>query len=116
MWTCKVCGTEVEEDHFDACWFCAAPRQATDAEVAALRESWQGVTGPASNRPALTWPRRTTCVDCGEPMEFAGTRSFNVGSRVRPFGSLSNGVDPDFDLYICPSCGRVAFYVTGFER
>ncbi len=60
--------------------------------------------------------RELICPRCDRALEFAGTKSFHEGTR---FWDFMGGVFELFkgrealDLYVCPRCGRVEFFVAG---
>jgi phage FluMu protein Com len=55
------------------------------------------------------------CVRCEQPLEHLGTKRFHEGTNWGFFGELGElFVKRDqFDVYACPRCGRVEFFVDG---
>ena len=55
------------------------------------------------------------CLRCKQPLEHLGTKSFHEGTNWGFFGELGElFVKRDrFDVYACPRCGRVEFFVDG---
>ncbi len=57
-----------------------------------------------------------SCPRCDTTLEYAGTKQFHEGTR---FWDFAGGVfellkhREAFDLYVCPRCGRVEFFVDG---
>jgi hypothetical protein len=55
------------------------------------------------------------CAACRLPLEFVGTRDFHEGTRWGALGDLAELFvnKQRFDVYVCPRCGRVSFFVDG---
>lgn len=89
MWTCDKCG-EQHEDQFDSCWRCAGDQ-----------------ASGASGNPE--------CLRCHTRIEFLGTKEFHEGTRWGLLGELGElFVNKErFDIYACPKCGHVEFFVQG---
>lgn len=53
------------------------------------------------------------CLRCEDTMVYQGNFKFHEGSRVGVFGDLLELFTnrESFDLYVCPSCGKVEFYM-----
>ena len=88
---CPKCHEEVE-DNFDYCWNC--------------QYDFTG-TPPENNAKTME------CLRCHVPMEFQGNFRFHEGSRM---GALGNVFElftnrESFNLYSCPSCGKVEFFL-----
>jgi len=91
MWKC-ACGEEIE-DQFDSCWKCA--RQAQPAKPGAVLQE----------RPAMQ------CLRCRKNMEYYGNKRFYEGGH---FAALMGDLfvnRESFDVYACPQCGHVEFFV-----
>jgi hypothetical protein len=97
MWTCSKCG-EKHEDHFDSCWKCNHTR--AGQPVAA--------PPPPEKRPLH-------CVRCATELEYVGTKRFHEGARWGVLGDLGELFvnRESFDVFLCPLCGRVEFFVEG---
>lgn len=55
------------------------------------------------------------CLRCATPLELAGTREFHEGTRwgfIGNWGELFVHKEV-YDVYICPQCGQVEFFVAG---
>lgn len=66
----------------------------------------------SANRP----PTYVSCPRCNTPLEFGGTKQFHEGTRVFDFlGGFFELLKhrSAFDVYVCPRCGRVEFFVDG---
>lgn len=85
MKMCPNCHAEVE-DHFDLCWKCNYSFE--EQEVVEIRDERE---------------TELTCLRCGTPMLSAGNYDFREGIPVVTSKS--------FDLYVCPACGKVEFYL-----
>ena len=57
----------------------------------------------------------TTCLRCETELEFLGTKDFHEGTRWGFLGDLEElFVNRErLDLYACPSCGHVEFFLDG---
>lgn len=58
-----------------------------------------------------------SCPRCETPLGYVGTKKFHEGTRAWPFllgelGELFVNRE-SFDVYMCPTCGRVEFFVDG---
>ncbi|MES2469674.1 MAG: hypothetical protein V4675_20395 [Verrucomicrobiota bacterium] len=95
MWTCSKCG-EQHDDQFDSCWKCA--------ELTAA---------PATTSAPPADPLR--CPRCPATLDYVGTRKFHEGTRWGLMGDLGELFvnRESFDIYVCPRCGRVEFFVDG---
>ena len=56
-----------------------------------------------------------SCSTCNLTLTFAGTKKFLEGKNWGVFGDLGElFVNKEtFDVYYCPKCGKVEFYVDG---
>jgi hypothetical protein len=55
------------------------------------------------------------CPRCDVPLDFAGTRRFHEGANWGILGEVGEIFvkRERFDVYVCPRCGRVEFFVDG---
>ncbi len=100
MWTCKKCG-EVLEDTFSCCWKCRTDRSGTEQ-----------FSSPQAETEA---PRPLACPRCDVALAYVGTKAFHEGTRWGVLGELGElFVNKErLDVYSCPRCGRVEFFVDG---
>lgn len=101
MWNCKVCGSVVEDDSWDQCWKCSSSRNMSGAEVRGRK---------------MNLERGLSCLRCEAVMTYAGTRQFRDRGEVGGFlGGISDFFEEreTFDVYYCPKCGKVEFYLDG---
>lgn len=94
---CPNCGSEVE-DSFDLCWNCNY--HFSEGKVVDIAE-----------RHLLK--KEIDCLRCHVPMSYAGNYKFHEGQRLGFFGNLFEFfvTRQSFDLYVCPKCGKVEFFV-----
>ena len=55
------------------------------------------------------------CPRCERKLDHVGTRRFHEGTNWGAFGELGELFvkREKFDVYVCPRCGRVEFFVDG---
>ena len=105
MWQCPKCRESIE-DSFDKCVHCGTSQDGT--EVPSLTNEWGGGSSSLA-RNVLTCPR------CQKELTYVGTKKFHEGTRWGILGDLGElFVNKEkFDVYCCPKCGRVEFFVDG---
>jgi len=104
-WICTACNAS-NEGEFDICWQCGTGHDGTPPD-------------PGFDRSQETHresPRDLQCLRCQSSMTHAGTKRFHEGSRLAPFllaelGELLVNRE-SFDLYTCPNCGKVEFFLS----
>lgn len=101
MKVCPNCHEEVE-DNFDLCWKCnySFPDKAV-------------IKSPEFDNEPID-KQRLKCLRCDISMHYTGEYKFLEGSRVGVLGNLFELFQNRecFDLYVCPKCGKVEFFVT----
>jgi hypothetical protein len=121
MWQCIKCGEKIA-GNFDTCWNCGTSRDGTDdpaflkaddVPATALTES------VADQQPAATEQLEKNpifCHRCEEKLDFIGVKKFHEGTRawdvMGGFWELFKNRE-HLDVYMCPRCGRVEFFVDG---
>lgn len=111
MWTCKHCGEEVE-DNFGRCWNCQAdtegdPPEEALAPLAAVAEE---------NRAAFVRRRSSLkCLRCDDFLVYQGGKQFHEGINWGVLGALGElfVTSESFEMYSCPRCGHVEFFLPG---
>ena len=60
-------------------------------------------------------PEHVTCPRCNVPKAYLGTKEFHEGTRWGFLGELGELFvnKESFDVYACPTCGSVEFFVDG---
>jgi uncharacterized protein with PIN domain len=93
MWQCSKCG-EAHDDQFELCWKCAGEETAP-----ALKPS----------------PNPIRCPRCLTDLDFVSAKRFHEGANWGIIGELGEIFvnRESFDIYVCPRCGRVEFFVDG---
>jgi Zn finger protein HypA/HybF involved in hydrogenase expression len=136
MKKCPSCNSEVD-DNFELCWNC----QYSFAEDKALGTSDFKLICPRCNGEIMTAsnycphcyfdlreinkangtipqaPRQMDCLRCKVPLDYQGNYKF---TEYPPAGSFNNLFQvfinrESFDFYSCPSCGKVEFFLPGFD-
>ncbi|HAF31038.1 MAG TPA: hypothetical protein DCG75_18530 [Bacteroidales bacterium] len=62
-------------------------------------------------------PKVVECLRCKVTLEYQGYFRFHEGTRVGALGNLFELFTnrESFDLYSCPNCGKVEFFIPGFD-
>ena len=120
MWQCVKCSGKLE-DSFDLCWNCGTSLDGT--EDPSFRKADDMPPEPDTDLVAADGRRmnpRTeksllSCTRCDRKLDYVGTKSFHEGTRWGVLGDLGElFVNKErFDVYCCPKCGRVEFFVDG---
>lgn len=99
MKTCPHCQSEVEID-FDLCWNCNY--SFSENKVVAIEDTEYDAAG-----------KQIDCLRCKVPLVFYGNYKFHEGTRLGVFGNLFEVFTnrESFNLYACPECGKVEFYL-----
>lgn len=99
MKNCPNCLSE-SEDHFEICWKCNY--SFADRKIIEL-----------DDKTATEKPKDLDCLRCKVPLQFSGNYKFHEGSRMGILGNIFELFvnRESFDVYICPDCGKVEFYV-----
>ncbi len=98
MKTCPNCNEEVE-DSFELCWNCNY--SFSENKVVEIEY--------ASEVNTL----KLKCLRCHTAMQFVGNSRFHEGTQFGVLGNLFELFEnrQSFDLYACPSCGKVEFFM-----
>ena len=136
MKKCPKCNAEVE-DNFDLCWNC----QYSFVDKKVLNNNDFKLICPkctAEIEPSLQYcpnchynlaeinkemgtqpkgPKYVDCLRCKVPLDYHGNFKFHEGTRVGALGNLFELFTnrESFDLYICHNCGKVEFFLPGFD-
>lgn len=99
MKNCPHCNSEVE-DNFEICWNCSYSFSENRVIEFEDVEANQNI-------------RKIDCLRCKVPLKFSGNFKFHEGTRLGVFGNMFEAFTnrESFDLYICPQCGKVEFFV-----
>ncbi len=97
MWLCGKCHESLE-DTFEACWKCGSPRY-----------------GDATSDIEPVTVVSLNCLRCDVALEHVGTKRFHEGARWGVLGELGELFvkRERFDVYACPRCGHVEFFLDG---
>jgi len=100
MKNCPNCNTEIEPG-FEICWKC----QYSFADQKVIE-----TVVPGQNHFYAT----INCLRCEVPMIFAGTRKIQDRMHWTTVGNLLELLSnmDSFDLYVCPQCDKVEFFVS----
>lgn len=120
MWQCVKCREKLE-DSFNVCWNCGTSRDGTEdpsfVKVDDMPPEPHDVA-PTSEAPPMK-PRAEkspiSCPRCDRKLDYVGSKVFHEGTRWGVLGDFAElFVNKErFDVYCCPRCGRVEFFVDG---
>lgn len=89
MKTCPNCNTQVE-DNFQLCWNCNYSFD--EQKVVEIKDVIEQGN------------KRFDCMRCDVPLVYTGNYRFHEGNGK----SLNNG--ENFEVYVCPDCGKAEFF------
>ncbi len=97
MKNCPNCNAELE-DAFELCWNCNY--SLTEQKVIDIKDL-------SENK------KQIDCLRCNVSMLFSGEYKFHEGPRIGILGNIFEAFvnQESFDLYVCPKCGKVEFFV-----
>jgi Zn finger protein HypA/HybF involved in hydrogenase expression len=98
MKNCPNCNVEIE-DSFEICWNCSY--SLTENRIIDFEKEL------AVQKKAID------CIRCGVKLLYSGYYQFHEGKRLGVLGNLFELFvnRESFDIYVCPKCGKVEFYV-----
>ena len=110
MWTGGNCGESVE-DGFAVCWKCGTSH--SGLEDPGFQPVADG--GEIGSAAAATIANPLACARCHKTLDYVGRKRFHEGTNWGVFGELGELFvkREHFDVYMCPRCGRVEFFVDG---
>jgi len=120
MWQCVKC-RETLEDSFDLCWNCGTSRDGTEdpsfgkADEVALEPDIASTANESETKGRKVGKPPLACPRCDRKLDYVGTKAFHEGTRWGALGDLGELFvkKERFDVYCCPVCGRVEFFVDG---
>jgi hypothetical protein len=82
-------------------------------EQARFTASALGVDAPADEADEVDAPPAPECLRCEVRLRYVGEKSFHEGTRWGAIGELGHLFErsSSFDVYVCPQCGHVDFFV-----
>ncbi len=97
MKTCPNCGVEIETN-FDVCWNCNY----------SLKEKHILEFADSEKKKDIR------CLRCNVKLDYSGAYKFHEGAKIGFFGNLFEAFvnREKFDLYTCPKCGKVEFFIS----
>ena len=98
MKKCPNCNAEVE-NNFEICWNCCY--SFTENRVIDFEKELD------------TNKKKITCLRCNTNLLYSGVYSFHEGRRYGVLGNLFELFvnKESFEIYVCPKCGKVEFFV-----
>ena len=110
MWTCSKCGESVD-DSLNTCWKCGTSSEGV--EDPAFHSVLERPGSAVRAEPIATNP--VSCPRCNRMLEYVGRKRFHEGTNWGFLGEIGELFvkREHFDVYVCPRCGRVEFFVDG---
>jgi len=98
MKICPNCNAEIE-DNFEICWNCGY--SLTENRIINFEQE------------SLPNKRGIECLRCNVKLLYSGVYHFHEGTRYGVLGNLLELLEnkESFDIYVCPKCGKVEFFV-----
>jgi hypothetical protein len=136
MKKCPKCNADVD-DNFDLCWncqysffeekvlgeddfklICAQCNAEVESGLQFCPHCHSAIELGFDNSEAKEQiPKQMSCLRCQVPLDFKGNFRFHEGTRMGAFGDLFELFTnrESFDLYCCPNCGKVEFFLPGYN-
>lgn len=97
MKNCPNCTAEIIEN-FEVCWNCNY--SFAEKQVVSYQED-------------IPKGKDINCLRCHVKLLYSGNYKFHEGAKLGFFGNLLEAFvnRESFDLYVCPKCGKVEFFV-----
>lgn len=97
MKNCPNCNAEIEEN-FELCWNCNY--SLTEQKIIDIKDLNEN-------------KKEIDCLRCNVQLIFSGEFKFHEGPKIGIFGNLFEVFvnRESFDLYVCPKCGKVEFFI-----
>lgn len=109
-WTCLNCNENVE-NQYEVCWNCHQDR------TGVVPPGFSNVEIEDRDEKARLNEKEYDkyCLACQNLLTFAGTKRFHSGPSLGFLGDWAELLvgQTALELYYCPACGRVDFYVEG---
>jgi Zn finger protein HypA/HybF involved in hydrogenase expression len=99
MKNCPNCNIELG-DSIEICWNCG--HSMTENKIVNFEEK------------SVSYKKDIKCLRCGTVrMSYSGNYKFHEGKRLGVFGDFFELFvnKKSFDIYVCPKCGKMEFYV-----
>jgi hypothetical protein len=115
MWKCQNCSEEVE-DQFGVCWNCEADRQGTLPIRSSSDPDAEDIDAEDMEMQAFLNEkfRSKHCLRCDVALKYAGTKEFHEGMKLGALGDFAElfVAQTRLEMYVCPNCLRVEFFVS----
>jgi len=107
FWTCLNCNEEVD-GRLDVCWNCQRDRTgAVPPSFSNLEREDHGL-GPLNEVF-----KEKFCLACQNDLTYVGKRRFHSEPCAGPILNELFGDMTELELFFCPACGRVEFFMLG---
>lgn len=111
MWKCLKCAEDIE-DNLEVCWNCQADREGNPPGHQSSSIEPESETELKRFLNQKFSPKN--CLQCYGVLKFVGSKEFQEGinfGMLGDFGELFVG-HTDLEMYVCPTCLRVEFFVS----
>lgn len=109
MWKCLNCSEDVP-DNLSVCWNCETEKPGIAPGAPAV-----GKNDESEFKQFLSEKHRAkNCVRCDSQLNFAGTKAFREGTNWGILGDFGEFFERhlSLEMYVCPKCLRVEFFVS----
>ena len=110
MWKCPNCN-EAVDDALSVCWNC----QTDKSGVLSTRPASGGSDEDAELKRFLSRKHGPkTCSVCQTSLKFVGTKEFHEGTNFGALGDFGEVFvqSTGLEMYVCPTCWRVEFFLS----
>jgi hypothetical protein len=113
FWTCTNCNEEVESQ-FEVCWNCQRDRTGTIPPSFSSLE----IEDRAEKERLNAKEYDKYCLACQTLLEYAGTKRFHSGPSWGALGDWAELLigQTALEMFFCPACGRVEFFMQATSR
>ncbi len=110
VWNCRNCNEEIESQ-FEVCWNCQHDRSGTVPPKFSNLEIEDRDEKARLNAKEYD----KYCLACQNLLTYVGRKSFHSGPSLGALGDWAELLvgQTALEMYFCPACGRVEFFVPG---
>jgi len=111
MWKCVKCSEDVD-DGLEVCWNCEANRSGVVPNGASFSQEANSDTELKRFLNRKHGPKN--CSVCQSALKFVGTKDFHEGANWGVLGDIGEIFvgHTNLEMYVCPTCLRVEFFIS----